>query len=177
MSSAAVRSFDAIQRVRDELLRFAHQVDEGLTEVDAEVRRVLDWVEHDRPAYWKERVRRAHDEVHDAKVALERCLMYPINDETPSCAEEKEVLKHARIRLRRCEETQERVREIARKLRHELHEYKGRTSQLKRVVEVETPRAAAELERSLAVLERYVAAGRTGGSADSGPARDEGAAE
>ena len=162
MSSAAVRSFDAIQRVRDELHRFAHQCDEALAEVEGEVLRVLDWVEHDRPAHWKERVRRAQDEVHDAKVALERCLMYPINDETPACAEEKDALKHARLRLLRCEGKQQAVREIARKLRHEMHEYKGRTAQLKRVIEVETPRAAAVLERSLAVLEKYSAVGRGG---------------
>ena len=160
MSSAAVRSFDAIQRIREELLRFAQQCDEALGEVDAEVLRVLDWVEHDRPRYWKERVRRAQDEAHDAKVALERCLMYPINDETPACAEEKVALKHAAVRLLRCEEKQESVRALAQKLRHEMHEYKGRTAQLKRLIEVEAPRGAAVLERSLAVLEKYAAAGR-----------------
>ncbi len=156
--SAKVQSFDAIQRVREELLRFAHRSGDSLAEIDGQVRRMIDWVEHDRPAYWKDRVRRAFDGVSEAKAALQRCLMYPINDEQPSCAEERAELKKAEAHLRRCQQKQQRVREIASTLRHEMHEYQGRTAQLKQWIEVETPQATAELERVLGSLERYIAA-------------------
>lgn len=172
MSSAAVRSFEAIQRVRDAIAHFAAQADEALAEVEGEVRRVTDWVEHDRPGYWKERVRRANDEVTEAKAALHRCLMYPINDEQPSCTEEKQALKHAEMRLAHCEAKRQRVREIAGVLRHETHEYRGRTAELKRVIEVEAPAAAAELERSLEVLERYTRTGSPGGPPSEPPRAD-----
>lgn len=162
MSSAAVRSFDAIQRVREQLLRFAHQTQEGLTEIEAEVRRVLDWLENDRPAYWKLRVRKAHDGVGEARGALERAMMFRVNDEDPACTEQKAALKAAQAELRRCEDKQQRLREIIRELRHEVHEYKGRVAQLKQVIEIDTPRGAATLERSLAVLECYAAAGSSG---------------
>ena len=130
---AQVRSFETIERVRVAIAKFGHRSTEGLDELSGEIRRVIDWVEHDRPAYWKSRVQRAYDEVGEAKAALHRCLMYPINDETPSCADERAALKKAEAHLVYCREKQERVREWAQKLRHELHEYTGRVSKLRRL--------------------------------------------
>lgn len=152
---AKVQSFDAIQRVREELLKFAYRSGDSLTEIDGEVRRVIDWIEHDRPAYWKERVRRAFDGVTEAKAVLQRCLMYPINDEQPSCREERTDLKKAEAHLQRCQQKQQQLREISRTLRHEMHEYRGRTAQFKQWIEVDAPQAAADLERITASLERY----------------------
>lgn len=152
---ASVRSFEAIERVRDEVQRFGARVDDGLTEIEGEIRRVLDWVEHDRPMYWKERVRRAYDAVGEAKGALHRCLMYPINDEQPSCVEERAALKKAEEHLVYCREKQELVRKIAGELRHELHEYRGRTGALRQAIEMDSPRASATLGRMIEVLEAY----------------------
>lgn len=168
---ASIRSFDAIQRVRDELRRFAFQVGEGLTELEAEIRRTIDWVEHDRPLFWKERVRRAYDAVSDAKAELHRCLMYPLNDEQPSCTEQRAALKKAEARLRYCHEKQALVKSLAQQLRHELHEYKGRTAALREAVELDTPKSAASLARMIDVLEQYTR-GRadTGGRPDGGDA-------
>ncbi|MEN0063856.1 MAG: hypothetical protein AAGA48_17015, partial [Myxococcota bacterium] len=162
---AQVRSFEAVERVRDELARFGHRANDGLDELRGEIRRVIDWVEHDRPAYWKMRVAKAYDGVTEAKANLSRCLMYPINDETPSCAEERAALKKAQAYLVYCQEKQELVREWARKLRHELHEYEGRTARMQSLVEIDNPKAIALLERTLAALERYA-----GGSAAAGSA-------
>jgi len=153
---ANVRSLEAIQLVRDELLRFTHRSADGMDELAGEIRRVIDWVEHDRPAYWKMRVRKAYDEVGDAKAALHRCLMYPMGDDTPKCAEEKAALKKAQAHLKYCEEKQARVREWARKLRHELHEYDGRMAKLRSLVELDAPRTIALLERQTEALERYL---------------------
>lgn len=156
--SANVRSFEAIQRVRDELVRFTQRSNDGLDELAGEIRRVIDWVEHDRPAYWKLRVRKAYDAVGEAKGDLHRCLMYPVNDETPSCAEEKAALKKAQAHLLYCQEKQKRVREWAIKLRHELHEYGGRMGKLKTLVEADAPRTIALMERQTEALERYLSA-------------------
>lgn len=152
---AKVRSFEAVQCVRDELARFGHRATDGLDELSGEVRRVIDWVEHDRPAYWRMRAAKAHDAVTEAKGALMRCLMYPLNDETPSCAEERAALKKAQAFLVHCRQKQELVREWAHKLRHELHEYQGRMARMKSLVEIENPQAIALLDRTVASLERY----------------------
>ena len=153
--SASVKSFDAIQRIREELLKFAQSSGLGLDELEAEIRRTIEWVEHDRPQYWRMRVHRAHDAVTEAKNALHRCLMYPINDEQPSCTEERAALAKAEAELERCRKKHESVSEWSRTLRHELHEYKGRTTMLRQVIDADLPSATTALGQALLSLEKY----------------------
>ena len=115
--AANVRSLDAIRAVREALLVFQDQLDQALTAIDVEVRHVLDWLEHDRPRYWKVQVREAGDAVTEAKQDLHRCLMYPINDERPSCTEERDELKKAEARFAYCLEKSERLRHWTREVR------------------------------------------------------------
>ena len=156
---AYVHNTDAIESVKAALANFAHQVDEGLTEIAAECRRVLDWLEHDRPRFWKKQVRVAWDEVEVAKKELHRCLMFPIGDERPSCTEQRAALKKAQARLAYCEQKVERLKSWCREVRHELFEYEGRVSQLKTCGEVDVTMAIAALGRILARIDEYHALG------------------
>lgn len=155
MSSAYVHNTDAIESVRAALANFAHQVDEGLTEITAESRRLLDWLEHDRPRYWKHQVRIAWDATEQAKKDLHRCLMYPVADERPSCTEQRAALKKAQARLTYCEQKVDRLKGWCRDVRHELFEYEGRISQLKTCGEVDVVQAMAALGRLLARIDEY----------------------
>jgi len=160
--TANVRSSDAIDAVRVALISFADQVGDALTELSTEMRRVLEWLEHDRPRYWKNQVRLSADEVHVAQQALHRCLMFPIADERPSCYEERAALKKAQARSAYCQEKMERVRHWQNVLQHELFEYDGRISQLVRILEIDVPKAVATLEKILRHLDEYQAARAAG---------------
>jgi hypothetical protein len=154
-AQANVQSLEAIDAVRNALVSFVDQVRDALTELQSEMRRVADWLEHDRPRYWTTQIRLAHDGVHAAQQALHRCLMFPIGTERPSCYEERAALKKAQARLAYCEEKAERVRHWQRVVQHELFEYEGRISQLVRVVEEDVPRAIGVLAKVLRRLEEY----------------------
>jgi exonuclease VII large subunit len=156
---AYVHNTEAIDSVKAALASFSHQVDEGLTEIAAECRRTLDWLEHDRPRFWKHQTRVAWDEVEQAKKDLHRCLMYPIADERPSCTEQRAALKKARARLAYCEQKAERLKNWCREVRHELFEYEGRISQLKTCAEIDVVQAIAVLSRILARIDEYRALG------------------
>ncbi len=156
---AYVHNTDAIESVKAALANFAHQVDEGLTEIGAECRRTLDWLEHDRPRFWKNQVRLAWDEVEQAKKELQRCLMFPVGDERPSCTEQRAAVKKAQARLGYYEQKAERLKNWCREVRHELFEYEGRISQLKTCGEVDTVQAIAVLSRILARIDEYHALG------------------
>ena len=71
--------------------------------VEAEMRRVQEWLEHDRPRLLENQMRLAIDQVHEAQQALHRCLMFPIANERPSCYEERAALKKAQARLAYCQ--------------------------------------------------------------------------
>jgi hypothetical protein len=166
--SANVQSLESIEAVRAALAAFRDEVEQALSMVDIEMRRVIDWLEHDRPRYWRKRVCVAHDAVTEARAALHVCLMYPINDERPSCYEERAELKKAEAQLAYCSEKSERLRHWTREIRHESFEYEGRISQLKDIVEIDVPQATAILARLLARLHEYQSIrARTGGLAAS----------
>lgn len=136
-------------------MSFVDRVGDALTELGSEMRRMQDWLEHDRPRYWKTQVRLAMDQVHEAQQALHRCLMFPVAGERPSCHEERAALKKAQARLAYCEEKAERVRYWQRAVQHELFEYEGRISQLVKLVEIDVPQAMGVLERVIRYLEEY----------------------
>jgi hypothetical protein len=161
--SANVQSSEAIEAVKAALAFFKDQIEQSLATNDIEMRRVLDWLEHDRPRYWKTRVRTANDEVTAARAALTRCLMYPINDERPSCYEERAAVKKAEAQRVYCEEKAERLRHWIREVRHELFEYEGRISQVVELVEADVPLAIGVLNKLMTRLEDYQATRPRGG--------------
>ena len=162
---ANVQTFDAVSAVRTALVSFGDQLEQALTTIDIEMRRMMDWLEHDRPRFWRTQVRVAVDEVTAARAALHRCLMFPVADERPSCYEERAALKKAQARLAYCEEKSERLTHWIREVRHEILEYEGRVRQLNEIVELDVPQAVGILTKLLARLEEYKAVRRDGGAA------------
>ena len=152
---AHVRSIDAIVAFKSSLLRYRQRVQDALALLDTEMRRVLEWLEHDRPRYWQKEARRASEQLTQAKVELERCLMFPVADERPACREERAAVHAARARLDHCEDQVEAVRHAAREVRHELFQYQGRMASLSQTLEADVPRATALLERVLTALDKY----------------------
>jgi hypothetical protein len=155
-TGANVHSSEAIDAVRAALLSFAERTGDAIASLELEMQRVVEWVEHDRPRHWKNQNRIASDELTAAKAALSRCLMFPKTvSDRPACYEERQAVKQAQARLDYCERKAERVRHWMRVLPHELSEYKGRISRLKRLVEYEIPQAVGVLNTLLRRLEEY----------------------
>ena len=152
---AQVRSVEAIEHFRLQLAKYEQRVQSALETLTAEMQRAADWLEHDRPQHWKVQTKRAEDAVQQAKLDLERCLIFPIAGERPACREEKAVLRKARDRVDYCREKSERVRHWKRQMHHELFEYQGSVGQLKRILETELPAARAKLQQIVRRLDAY----------------------
>ncbi|NOY28706.1 MAG: hypothetical protein GXP28_00600 [Planctomycetes bacterium] len=152
---AQVQSVEAIEIFRGALAQFEQRAQDALELLSGELRRALDWLEHERPSYWKEQNRIAGDEIHQAKRDLQRCLAFPVADERPSCREERAILKRSQVRLEQCREKSERVRYWKRQLHHELLEYEGRIGSLQRLLEIELPAARAKLQQIVRRLDAY----------------------
>src|SRR4051794_41916444 len=90
---AKVHSSDAIEAVKMAMVVFVEQVSDALAELSAEMRRMQDWGEHERPRYWKLEMRRGMDLVDEGEQALHRRLVFSIANEQPSFTEERTGLK------------------------------------------------------------------------------------
>jgi hypothetical protein len=152
---ANVHSVAAIESFRGALARFELRAQDAIENLTGEMRRIVDWLEHDRPRHWKVQSREAEDMVHQAKIDLERCLIFRVGDERPACREEKANLKKAQLRVEYCREKTERVKHWNRELQHELSEYEGRIGQLRRMLETELPAARAKLQKIVRRLDAY----------------------
>ncbi len=152
---ARVYSIESIEAFRTALQKFRQRVEDALVELDGQMRRAVDWIEHDRPAHWRKQAKAADDWIHEAKLNLERCLIYRVTDERPSCREERAMLKKAQARRDYCRDKMERVRHWKRNMHHQLFEYQGRISKLSRLLEHDIPQADAALLHILRQLEAY----------------------
>ena len=152
---AQVRSVEAIEAFGGALARFEQRAQGSLETLTSEVRRASDWLQMDRPGFWKEQIRLASEAVHEAKVNLDRCLMYPVADERPSCREERDALKQAQQRLDYCREKAERVVHWKRQLHHEMFEFEGRLAAMREILEAELPQARASLTQIIRRLDEY----------------------
>jgi hypothetical protein len=152
---AQVRSVAAIERFRVSLVEFEHRAQNALDELTAQLRRATDWLDSDCPAYWVHQEKAAADAVHQAKLDLERCLIFPVAGEKPACREEKAMLKAAKDRLDYCREKRQVVRHWRGILQHEAFEYLGRIGHLRRLLETDLPAARAKLELIIRRVEGY----------------------
>lgn len=156
-TSANITSVAEIDHFRLALKRFEDGASDALTSVMMQIRRTVDWVEHDQLQHWRMRVRRGHDEVSETRTTLERCRMFALEGERRGCAEEQKAFEKAKRHLRHAQEKVEIVKTWARTLSHETAEYQASTSELGGWLEGECPKALAALERMMTSLEAYLA--------------------
>lgn len=154
-SPAKVLSTDAIEAFKVALAKFELRVQNAVDVLQAELHRAENWVQHDRPSHWKDQLHQAEDDAHRAKIELERCLLFTLNGERPSCREQRSALDDAKRRVAYCREKGEAVKQWQRTFRQEQFEFAGRLGQLRRTLESEVPRARAVLEQIMRRLEEY----------------------
>jgi hypothetical protein len=120
-----------------------------------ELRRVIDWIEHDRASYWPRAMRNASDALLEAKNNLARAESALRPEDKRSCYEEKAALEKAKRRLRSAEQKARAVRKWRIVIKHEVDEFLGQMAKLSNHLDAEFPRAFASLERMAAALDKY----------------------
>jgi hypothetical protein len=153
---AQVRSTDTIEGFNVALARFAERMQNVLDTLDGELHRADDWIEHNRPSFWKAQVRHAEDQLHQAKLDLERALLMTTADgQRPACREQKAAVELAKGRLEYCRDKADKVKHWQRSFRHEMFEFDGRIGQLRGLLDHQIPQARAVLSRILRRIEEY----------------------
>ncbi|MBX3436634.1 MAG: hypothetical protein KF861_04020 [Planctomycetaceae bacterium] len=152
---AKVTDIAAVREFKAALMAFQTEATAALESMTMQLQRTLDWVEHDRPAYWNKQLQLGFDRLAQSRSQLNTCLMRTVAGRRPACIEEKQAYERAKRRLAHCQEMAPRVKHWAMKLTHESDEFRGRTSAFARCVENDLPRMIALIERTATALERY----------------------
>jgi hypothetical protein len=172
---ASVHSIAALEEFKAALIKFMTEMRESLSVTDMQVRRGLDWFQHDLLKDWQSEVRKREDAVTDARVDLERCRMQKFGDRTPDCTDQRVALKKAQARLEEAEQKVKAVKKWSKVLQDEAEEFLGLSQELSNVLAGETPKGAHDLKRMIDALYAYIqttapsGAVGMGGDASAGP--------
>ena len=153
--SANVHSVDAIKDVRIALIQFQERATNAMGDLRQKIDRTVNWLELDRPNYWKEQERRAYDLVASTRVALETCRLRTVAGRRSDCIEEKKAFEKAKLRMEYVREKQQAVRKWMVQSGREANEYRARTSTFQRTLENDVPLMIAQLGRMIEAIESY----------------------
>jgi len=153
---AEVKSIDTLAFVKAAIAAFAHETNQAVSEIEIQGQRGVEWITVDRAAFWKAEIRRRSDIVNKAIKDLEHCRTFKkVGDNTPSCVEEKKALDKARKLLETAERKAEAVRRWTPVVQQQFRETCVRLVRFREVIDVDCPRALAQLERMLKALDAY----------------------
>jgi hypothetical protein len=156
MTTANLTSVAAVRAFRGSLHEFEGAARDALVKLAMEARRALEWLEADRTQYWPREVRKATDNVAEARLAFDRCRISVAADEHRECYEERKALEAAKRRLALAEDKVVAVRRWRIELAKELEAFDVERAKLERYLEFDLAKAMAALERMAAALDQYI---------------------
>lgn len=153
---AHLTSIEVVERLRAAIIEFQTDALNAVMQLQLEGRRPLAWIEGDRTLYWPQQLRRASDQVAEARKELERCEVTTSGDQTRYCYDERKALERAKRRLRLCEEKVHAVKRWRVQIRRESDEFHTQLAKLARYLEHDLTKGIAALSRMGSALDRYV---------------------
>jgi hypothetical protein len=154
MSQARLHTLTTLKDVKTSMLEFVDAVHVALASVDADIIRVSQWLNHERPAHWKAEVRRREDELGRAKMEVERKRLIAA-PEPASLALEQRAVDRAKQRLEHAQRKLANVKRWAPVWDRQAMMYKSSCQGLSDSLHSAIPDATKRLERMMRSLEEY----------------------
>jgi len=155
--TARITSIGVLQTTATALQRFRGEASGALDDLDIELRRILDWIHHDRKEFWDRELRRSSEMVSQAKIQLQQArISRQIAGHEPACVDEKRALERAKRRLEVAEQKVQAVRVFAHAIDRAIEEYQRSRAQFVTWLDTDMLQAVAALDRMSASLESYV---------------------
>lgn len=171
--SANVRSLDALRYFHAAVAEFQEEARLCCSAMELQLQKITGWLERDRPEFWKRHTELSERNFAEARVSLHKCQMRRTGDFRPTCHEEKKHVLHCKQELEFARKQPRVIRHWRQVTNHEMNEYRGRSSQLKQILERDLPRLMALLQQSADRIEKYAGVAAPGRSADPAQAASE----
>jgi hypothetical protein len=155
-SQATVYSVEELKNFRVALALYGEDTLGTLGAVEAEVRRMLRWIEEERPAYWHDQIKRRREMVAQARADVFRRNLQKKPDYNPAMSEQKDALRKAEASLQDAEKRLVLVRKWQPLLRHAVLEYHASVQRLKDIAAGDVLSGVNLLTRIVDALEAYL---------------------
>jgi hypothetical protein len=154
---ARVDSIDVLKEFKAALWKFQEAASSALGDAEAEMHRVLMWLQTEQDSYWTHQIRKREEIVTRCKEAVRmKKIFKDSSGRQQSAIDEEKALKIAMKRLEEAQEKLKYVRKWARLLPKEIEMYKGGVQRFATTVQSQIPTAAGHLEKLAVKLEAYV---------------------
>jgi hypothetical protein len=158
MATAKVDSIDSLRALKIALVKFAEGATVALGDAEAEMQRMLMWLEMEQHTHWQGQIRKRTEEVGRAAERLRYKKLYKHSTGSrQSAVEEEKALALAKRRLEEAEMKLSNVRRYIPRLQKEIQTYKGSAQRFATTVQVDIPLAISQLGTMVQALENYVA--------------------
>ena len=149
---AQVRSVDAIEAFRSNLIVYLSQARPALEEVSAEVLRVRSWLENDQRAHWETEIRKRTKQLEQAQQALFSARLGTLRKES---AAEQMAFHRARRALEEAETKLRTIKKWAREFDPRVQPLLKQTEKLHTVLSNDMVKAVAFLTQTINTLAAY----------------------
>jgi hypothetical protein len=169
MSSANVRSVQALEDLKVALSHFADEASQSLRAAELDIRRTFEFLET-RQRHWEGELRRRVEALRGAEAALSFCRAQAARDpETgqvyvPDCSRQERAVQEMRSLVAAARRELETVQASAQRVREAATEYSREAQRLAALMNGELPKAGATLERKIASLHAYLVGGGAAGA-------------
>lgn len=165
--SARVESIDALKHFRIALFKFAESSNIALNDAESEMRKTMNWLEHEQYGHWQGEIRKRHEMVERCKEAVRmKKLFRDSTGRQQSAVDEEKALRLAMARFAEAEQKFANTKKYARILAKEIEVYRGASQRFATTVQVDIPQAVMNLDGFIVALEEYVSLK----GVDTGPA-------
>jgi hypothetical protein len=155
--AARVTSIDMLPLLAAALQKFRGQASGVLDDLEIEIRRILEWIHHDRKDYWERELHRAYEKLNQAQLRLQQArLSRRVGDQTPDCAEEKRAVAQARRRVDVAHEKINAVRHWTRVIERAVDDFQRSRARFGAWLDVDFPKAVATLNKMSESLVTYI---------------------
>ena len=159
-NSARVDSIDTLRTFRVALIKFGEEANAALASAEAEMQRMVGWLERDQMSFWTFQIRKRQEALGRAQEALRQKKLFPdASGRFPTPIDEEKAVRRCKAALEEAEEKLANCKKYARVLQKEIMNYKGGVQRFSSWVHVEVPGAVARIDRMVGKLEAYVALG------------------
>ncbi len=172
--SAKVTSIDALPLVAASLQKFRGESAVALDDLEIELRRINEWIHHDRKDYWKKERDRAYERLNQARLQLQQArVAQKVGNHEPACIDEKRAVEKAKRRLELAYQKVDAVRRWTATIDRAVDDFQRCRTQFASWLDTDLQRAVAAVNKMSESLVSYIGLEAPAGSAQPAEAAGE----
>lgn len=155
--SAKVTSIDTLPLVTAALQKFRGESAVALDDLEIELRRIVEWIHHDRKQHWSKERDRAYENLTQARLQLQQArVSRRVGDHEPACVDEKRAVARAKRRLETAYQKVDEVRRWTVLIDRAVDDFQRNRTQFALWLETDLQRAVAALNQMSESLVSYI---------------------